>query len=580
MSEPSGDRRRSPLRFWGALVVLLLAPLGLLVVPGIPTSTQVVIALASWGFATVLAVCAVRSHRAVQADSDEHYRALFVDSGAVMLLIDPTSATVVEANAAAARYYGYPLEVLRGMSMLEINTMPAEDIAATMALARDRRKTFFEFQHRLAGGTVREVEVHSGPVVVDGRPLLYAIVNDVTERRRTAARLAAREEEFRLLAEDAEDVMYRVRYRPFRVSYASRAAASVLGVDADTLRSMPELLRQRVHPDDRVLWLDDHITEPTVASARWQRPDGTWIWLEDHAAPAIEDGEVVGRHGVIRDVSRRQRVEEALRETLAKEEAAIAELRRLDLMKDNFLRSVSHELRTPLAVVSGAIETLRGRAEHLDAQDSQDLLDAMQRHAGRLARLLDDLVDVHRLTQGDRSASRVAVRLTDVVRRAVADVDLEEHVLDVDVCDRVVEVEPALVERVVTNLVHNAVRHTPPGTTVAVRCNCASADLDLEVSDDGPGVPDELRRIIFEPFRQGPDAASAASPGTGIGLTLVERIAALHGGTVTVGTAPSGGAAFRVRFPSAAGACGADAPGREAGTEAGGARTVAVRHAD
>jgi two-component system, OmpR family, sensor kinase len=120
----------------------------------------------------------------------------------------------------------------------------------------------------------------------------------------------------------------------------------------------------------------------------------------------------------------------------------------------------------------------------------------------------------------------------------------------VEVEPATVEVDAAKVERIIENLVSNAVRHTAPNTQVWVRASAGEEGLLLVVEDDGPGVPEEHREAVFEPFRQAPGSAVEHSPGVGIGLSLVARFAQLHGGNAWVEEREGGGASFRVLIPT------------------------------
>ncbi|NJD89098.1 MAG: PAS domain S-box protein, partial [Betaproteobacteria bacterium] len=138
--------------------------------------------------ATHLAAVAITRDREERAlrESENRYRTLFDDNQATMLLVDPKSLRIVAANLAAERYYGWPRERLERMLVSEINTLPQGELAAAAARAADRDRVRFEFQHRLADGSVRDVDVYSAPVVFGGRKLLHSIVFDVTEQRRAA----------------------------------------------------------------------------------------------------------------------------------------------------------------------------------------------------------------------------------------------------------------------------------------------------------------------------------------------------------------------------------------------------------
>jgi PAS domain S-box-containing protein len=135
-------------------------------------------------------------------ESEARYSSLFRNSGSAMLIIDPDSGNIVDANDAASSFYGLSLETLKAMKIEEINTLPADKIKQEMRLAVEHHRNYFNFRHRLADGRVRDVEVHSGPITFEGRTQLYSIVHDVTEAKKAEEHNAILlREESRLLAE-------------------------------------------------------------------------------------------------------------------------------------------------------------------------------------------------------------------------------------------------------------------------------------------------------------------------------------------------------------------------------------------
>jgi two-component system cell cycle sensor histidine kinase/response regulator CckA len=143
----------------------------------------------SYGLAILRDVSLERAAERVHREGQELYRAMFEVNSAIKLLIDPSTGQIIDANPAATRFYGWPIETLRSMRITDINTLSPAEVAAELEYARTRRRGYFRFRHRTASGELRHVEVHSGPIEVDGRELLFSILHDVTERDALEERL-------------------------------------------------------------------------------------------------------------------------------------------------------------------------------------------------------------------------------------------------------------------------------------------------------------------------------------------------------------------------------------------------------
>jgi signal transduction histidine kinase len=230
---------------------------------------------------------------------------------------------------------------------------------------------------------------------------------------------------------------------------------------------------------------------------------------------------------------------------LAMQERDISEgLRGLNEMKDTLLHAVSHDLRNPLTAIMGSVQTLeRGSQLKLTPDQTAGLLEAIDSSARKLHRMISDLLDLERLDRGDVTADRHPTDLRDLARRLVHEATfLDNHPARVESERVVLSVDRGKVERIVENLLVNASKYTPTGAPVCIRVKAQEAGAVISVEDEGPGVPDELKETIFQPFRQ----AEKGSTGAGIGLSLVAKFAELHGGRAWVEDRPGGGAAFRV----------------------------------
>jgi signal transduction histidine kinase len=217
-----------------------------------------------------------------------------------------------------------------------------------------------------------------------------------------------------------------------------------------------------------------------------------------------------------------------------------------------FVADASHELRTPLTSILANLELLQDSLEDPAQDEERAMVDSALRSSGRMSRMVGDLLLLARADAG-RIGARTACDLAEIGRLAAAEVapTIGERELRVD-AERSLPVDgnPDELHRMVLNLLDNAARHTPPGAAIELRLRAAGGDAVVEVADDGPGVPPELREQIFERFVRGEGPAdTAVGGGSGLGLTIVRAVATSHGGRAEVAESEAGGALFRVRLP-------------------------------
>jgi signal transduction histidine kinase len=221
----------------------------------------------------------------------------------------------------------------------------------------------------------------------------------------------------------------------------------------------------------------------------------------------------------------------------------------LDELKNTFLPAVSHDLRTPLSAVLGGTLTLDRDDIDLSQEDARDLVHRIAVNAKKLSRLVTDLLDLDRLASGLLEPQRSSVDVGDMARSLIEESEvLANRGISIEADPGTNRLDPSKIERIIENLLVNAIRHTPSGTSIWVRVRQTGDGVLLTVDDNGPGIPRELRATIFRPFERGP-TPSEHDPGTGIGLALVARFAELHGGRAWVEDRPGGGASFNVALP-------------------------------
>ncbi len=337
----------------------------------------------------------------------------------------------------------------------------------------------------------------------------------------------------------------------------SENASLVLGRSDGDLDGIDEA----IGPDDMARL--QHARERAVAdcsgyqeTVRYQRKDdGRQLWLDIRGKVICgPDGQPYAIRGVTLDVTERMRAEEDLREAHRR--------------KDEFLALLAHELRNPLAPISSAAQLLRHAK--LDARRLNDITDIIIRQVGHITGLVDDLIDVSRVTRGLISTEQQPHDIYHIVGDAIEQVrplvQARGHHLTVELAQEPARImgDHKRVVQVLTNLLNNAAKYTPEGGRIALRMALGETELTLEVSDNGIGIAPELLPRVFDLFTQGERSADRAQGGLGVGLAVVKSLAELHGGRVAAASAGAGmGSTFTLTLPLLAGEAaqgGASAP--------------------
>jgi len=306
-----------------------------------------------------------------------------------------------------------------------------------------------------------------------------------------------------------------------------------------------------VHPEDRER-VNRAITHALEEGGGYDvefrnlRPDGTVHWIAGKGT-AVRDpaGRAVRMLGVGMDVTGRRRLEEELRQRAA-------QLADADRRKDEFLAMLAHELRNPLQPLTNALHLL-GRSH----ADKERFLAMASRQVTHLVRLVDDLLDVSRITQGKITLRKEPVRLSELVAQAVETVrpsiEPSGHSVSVSLPAEPLQLDadPARLAQVLANLLSNAAKYTPPGGSIWLTAERAGDQVAIRVRDTGAGIDPELLPHVFDLFVQGDTPADRAPGGLGIGLTIVRRLVEMHGGRVEAHSAGGGrGSEFIVWLPA------------------------------
>lgn len=409
---------------------------------------------------------------------------------------------------------------------------------------------------------------HAVPLLnAQGRPRgAIGAAIDITQRKRFEAQLLTADQRLRdsqrliELAQDAGHVGFFSYDFGSDVLTWSPGQARLFGLAASTVSLAQWVQRldadHRVHVEERLRRMVALQQERETLDYRITLADGTARWLSSRVVMRYaEGGRAQQMIGVTVDMTEQKEVERERASLVAREQAARLEAERANQAKDEFLAMLGHELRNPLGAIASAVEVMqRAKADSALAGDAREIV---ARQTRNLARIMDDLLDVARVISGKVLLARAPVDLAALAQRVVETLRMTAgtgapgeapHEISVDVEPAWIDADATRIEQVVTNLLTNAVKYTPPGSLIEIGVRAHEGDALLRVRDHGEGIPPHLLPHIFDLFVQGERTLDRRAGGLGIGLTLVQRLVRLHGGTVEAQSSPQG-TMFEVRLP-------------------------------
>ncbi len=442
--------------------------------------------------------------------------------------------TPAEAAADAAALYGLVHEDDRDRLA-----------AAEAAALRDNAPFDCEFRSRTRGGDVRWVHCRSAPRrLPTGETVWEGIVMDVTARRRSEREAQVHRDRLDLVVNSVDIGLWYCDL-PFGELVWNAKVKEHFGLPPDADVTI-DTFYDRLHPADRERTrgaIEASIRDRTGYDIEYRTvgPDGRERWVRaigrTFYAPS---GEPVSFDGVTVDVTQRVRQEEALKDA--------------DRRKDEFLATLAHELRNPLAPLRNGLQILR--LSRGDAAAADRAMGMMDRQLGQMVHLVDDLLDVSRITRGKLHLRRDRVELAAVVRNAVEAsrplVEAAGHRLAVSLPPEPVhlDADPTRLAQVLSNLLTNAAKYTERGGDIRLAAERRGDGVVVSVRDTGIGIAAEHLPRLFEMFSQVDSALERSPGGLGIGLALVRGLVEMHGGTVEARSEGRGrGSEFVVRLP-------------------------------
>ncbi len=481
-----------------------------------------------------------------------------VDTAADGIITIDEHGSVESMNLAAERIFGFARDEVVGsnISMLMPEPFCSEHGQYLTAYLTTGQKRMIGSLREVTGGrkdgSTFPMELAVSETLLGTRRIFTGIVRDMTEfkkslaeRNRLVAELGAERALLNSLLDKApvglgffDSELHFLRKNPAFAEMTGLAAGDQQGLTLHA--ALPALASDFCDALRTVLATGESIINQEIAFETAGKSGAARYWLCSFYPVKTPDGTILGVGSVIANIDDRKAMEEALKDA--------------DQRKDHFLAMLAHELRNPLAPISNAVQIMR--IEGPGGPNLEWSIDVIAEQIKHMTRIVDDLLDVSRITRGTVDLRKEQIELLRVVELAVQASQplLEDYKHEFQLAlpphSVLLEVDPGRLAQVLSNLLNNAAKYTPEGGRIKLSAALAGSELLIKVADNGIGIAPELLPKLFDMFVQADQTLSRSRGGLGIGLTVVRSLVEMHDGTVTVRSdGPGKGSEFTIRIP-------------------------------
>uniref|UniRef100_UPI0035679F9F PAS domain S-box protein n=1 Tax=Labilibaculum sp. TaxID=2060723 RepID=UPI0035679F9F len=480
-----------------------------------------------------------------QIESEQIHRAIFDNNGSIMMLIDSSDGSIVNANEAALTYTGYDKKSLLQMKIVDINKFDKETIQQQFEFLRANKKVHLEFQHRISSGEIKNIEVFASPIKLNNRKLQHIIINDTTEKKRDHRDVLklSKALEQAPVSIVITDVNGLIEYtNPYSRSLTGYKLNELLGKNARIMKS-----GEVPHKNYEQLWKNITSGQNWEGEFYNRKKNGTHYWENATVAPITdENGQIISFIKVGQDITKQKELQHELRTAKLKAEES-------DRLKTAFLANLSHEIRTPLNGIMGFTDLLMN--SDCDHDTKQTYGTIIQESGEQLMMIVSDLVKIAQI-----EAKQLSIRISSFsINKFLNEIALfyEPEILKKNL-GFTISMGPYMAEnirsdrkrirQILDNLIRNAIKFTNKGS-IHLKVKYKNDCLTFSVSDTGIGISKEYQKMIFDRFRQIEENPTRNFGGNGLGLSISKEITELMGGNLWVESEPGEGSRFTFTIP-------------------------------
>lgn len=497
------------------------------------------------------------------------FRKLFnnVNDAIYLTKLDESGIPTVytEVNNVACSRLGYSREELCSMTLFDTNpVITMEKVLDYLNIIEKKGKLIYESVDKTKDGKIIPVEINSILMTLNDEKYILSISRDITERKENEKSLKESEKNYRCLIESLPYGVY--IFSKGKILFSNKAGLDYLGTSTlDELKNKKyieliqppeghsEIFKRRI----KQVYTNGHIplTEEKIIRVK----DGKVLDLETIVTKLPYEEDVDKFLVVTRDISDRKKAE-LLEKQMLEKSKLLNRAVEYENLRTEFFANISHELRTPVNVILTTLQLLNLNMNNINLYSSNEdkykkHLSIMKQNCYRLIRLINNLIDVTKIDSGYFHLNLNNANIVNVVEDITLSIAeyIENKgisiVFDTEVEERILACDPDKIERIILNLISNAVKFTEPGGNIFVNIINKEKSIVITVSDTGIGIPKDKQKVIFERFIQVDKSLTRNKEGSGIGLSLVKSLVDMHTGTITIESKPNKGSKFLIELP-------------------------------
>jgi PAS domain S-box-containing protein len=479
-------------------------------------------------------------------NSEEKFRNLFENHAAVNLIIDVETLQIVDANHAAAKFYGWTIDELKQLRVNDINTSSLNVIHASLDKVVGSRNGHFEFKHKLKNGEIRDVEVFSSQITISGQSYVHSILHDITVRKKS-------EERIRLLSKAIEQSpeIILITDAEGKIQYVNSSFTRITGYSyEEAIGKKPGFLKSGNHSEEFYKGLWDTI----LAGNEWngeihnKKKNGELYWENVSISPLVDEhGTLTHFVGIKEDISEKRKMLEDL--LIAKDKAEAG-----DRLKTAFINNISHEVRTPLNGIIGFSEMLLN--PDVTSENKTLFGDIIKKSSRRLLNTITSYMDISMIVSDTMEIHKKVFHLNQILDELNKEFSVlcQDKGLSLSLkrpaipADIQLETDPDLLSKTLSHLLDNAIKFTLEGA-VEFGFRKSEKHLDFFVNDTGIGIENEKVNLIVENFMQADISLTRGYEGSGLGLSIAQGLSKILGGNLIIQSEKGKGTSITVRLP-------------------------------